>query len=70
MTAVSDPRTSKVAPLLQALAQRVKTADPSRHRGITNAMTGESVGRVPHCTRDDVVASCARQFEVVRTRLL
>ena len=67
MTAVSDPRTSKVAPLLQALAERVEAADPSRYRAITDAMTGESLGRVPHCTHDDVVAAAERARAVQRT---
>lgn len=47
MTTVSDPQTSKVVPLLQTLARRVEAADPSRLREITNAMTGEPLGRVP-----------------------
>lgn len=60
MTAVSDRQAPKVAPLLQALASRVEAADPGRHREITNAMTGESLGRVPHCTPDDVVGAAER----------
>lgn len=47
VTTVSDPQTSKVVPLLQTLARRVEAADPSRLREITNAMTGEPLGRVP-----------------------
>jgi len=67
MTAVSDPQTSKVAPLLQALSRRVDAADPGRHREITNAMTGQPLGRVPQCTRDDVVAAADRARAVQRT---
>jgi succinate-semialdehyde dehydrogenase/glutarate-semialdehyde dehydrogenase len=47
VTTVSDPQTSKVVPLLQTLARRVEAADPTRHREITNAMTGEPLGHVP-----------------------
>jgi succinate-semialdehyde dehydrogenase/glutarate-semialdehyde dehydrogenase len=60
MTAVSDPQTSKIAPLLATLAERVEAKDPGRHREITNAMTGKPLGRVPHCTREDVVAAAER----------
>jgi succinate-semialdehyde dehydrogenase / glutarate-semialdehyde dehydrogenase len=66
MTAISDPETSKVAPLLQALSRRVEAADPGRHREITNAMTGQPLGRVPQCTRDDVVAAAHRARAVQR----
>ena len=66
MTAVSDPQTSKVAPLLQTLAERVAAADPSRHREITNAMTGKPLGRIPQCTREDVVAAAERARAVQR----
>lgn len=62
MTTVSDPQTSKVVPLLQTLARRVEAADPSRHREITNAMTGEPLGRVPHCTAaDEILKKANRQ---------
>lgn len=67
MTAVSGPQTSKVAPLLPALAGRVEAADPGRHRDIANAMTGQPLGRVPHCTGDDVIAAAARARAVQRT---
>jgi succinate-semialdehyde dehydrogenase/glutarate-semialdehyde dehydrogenase len=49
-----------VGRLLETLANRVVAADPSRHREITNAMTGEPLGRVPHCSPADVVAAAAR----------
>ncbi|HUH68813.1 MAG TPA: aldehyde dehydrogenase family protein, partial [Mycobacterium sp.] len=64
MTAVSD--SPKVAPLLQALSGRVAAADPSRQREITNAMTGKPLGRVPQCTREDVVAAAERARAVQR----
>ncbi|HEY9303480.1 MAG TPA: succinic semialdehyde dehydrogenase [Mycobacterium sp.] len=46
--------------LLETLANRVDAADTSRHREITNAMTGEPLGRVPHCSPADVAAAAAR----------
>ncbi len=55
-----------VGPLLDALAGRVQAADGSRHREITNAMTGEPLGRVPHCTADDVAAAARRARAVQR----
>jgi succinate-semialdehyde dehydrogenase / glutarate-semialdehyde dehydrogenase len=67
MTAVSDRKTTKVTPLLEALARRVEAADPSRYREITNAMTSEPLGRVPHCTPGDVVAAAQRARAVQRT---
>ncbi|MCW2654692.1 MAG: gabD2 [Mycobacterium sp.] len=66
MTTVSDPRTSKVVPLLETLSRRVEAADPSRYRDITNAMTGEPLGRVPHCTPEDVAAAAQRARAVQR----
>ena len=65
MTTVSDPP-SKVADLLLALAQRVEAVDPTRHREIANAMTGKPLGRVPHCTRDDVFTAARRARAVQR----
>jgi succinate-semialdehyde dehydrogenase / glutarate-semialdehyde dehydrogenase len=57
----SHPATAPdVAPLLETLARQVQAADPSRHRDITNAMTGEPLGRVPHCTAADVVVAAER----------
>ena len=67
MTAVSEHKTIDVTPLLDSLARRVEAADPSRHRNVTNAMTGEPLGRVPHCTPDDVVAAAKRARAVQRT---
>ena len=58
---------TKVTPLLEALARRVEAADPSRYREITNAMTSEPLGRVPHCTPGDVVAAAQRARAVQRT---
>jgi succinate-semialdehyde dehydrogenase / glutarate-semialdehyde dehydrogenase len=49
-----------VAPLLERLAARVDTVGAGSYREITNAMTGEPLGRVPHCTHDDVVAAARR----------
>ncbi len=58
--------TRDVGSLLEALTRRVEAADPSRQREVTNAMTGETLGRVPHCTPDDVVAA-ARRARAVQT---
>ena len=33
---------------------------PDRQRDITNAMTGELLGHVPHCSPDDVVSAAGR----------
>jgi succinate-semialdehyde dehydrogenase / glutarate-semialdehyde dehydrogenase len=52
--------THDIGRLLETLANRVDAADRSRHREITNAMTGEPLGRVPHCSADDVVAAAGR----------
>jgi succinate-semialdehyde dehydrogenase/glutarate-semialdehyde dehydrogenase len=64
MNALHSPARSAtshdIGRLLEALASRVDAADPSRHREITNAMTGEPLGRVPHCSPADVVAAAAR----------
>jgi succinate-semialdehyde dehydrogenase/glutarate-semialdehyde dehydrogenase len=60
MTVVSDSMAAKVAPMLEKLAHRVHTAESGSYREITNAMTGQPLGRVPHCTPDDVVAAAAR----------
>jgi succinate-semialdehyde dehydrogenase / glutarate-semialdehyde dehydrogenase len=64
MNALRAPARSKtghdVGQLLATLADRVQAADRSRHREVTNAMTGEPLGRVPHCSADDVVAAAAR----------
>src|SRR5579875_3109606 len=46
--------------LLKDLAGHVQAADPARHRDVTNAMTGELLGHVPHCTPDDVSVAAGR----------
>ena len=46
--------------LLKTLAGHVQAADPARQRDITNAMTGELLGHVPHCSPDDVVSAAGR----------
>jgi succinate-semialdehyde dehydrogenase/glutarate-semialdehyde dehydrogenase len=46
--------------LLKNLAGHVHAADPGRQREITNAMTGEPLGHVPHCTRADVESAAHR----------
>jgi succinate-semialdehyde dehydrogenase / glutarate-semialdehyde dehydrogenase len=53
-----------VGPLLQQLAARIASGNVGFYREITNAMTGEPLGQVPHCTRDDVVAAARRAREV------
>jgi succinate-semialdehyde dehydrogenase / glutarate-semialdehyde dehydrogenase len=50
----------EISPLLEDLARRVQGTDPGRYREITNAMTGEPLGRVPHCSRADVIAAAQR----------
>jgi succinate-semialdehyde dehydrogenase/glutarate-semialdehyde dehydrogenase len=51
---------SQATPPLGALAQQVQTANGGRVRTITNAMTGEPLGHVPHCTPEDVAAAAQR----------
>ena len=51
---------SQATPLLCALARQVQAANSSRVRTITNAMTGEPLGQVPHCTADDVAVAAQR----------
>lgn len=60
MTTLRSPAPSTVASLLETLARQVQITDHSRYREVTNAMTGEPLGRVPHCSADDVVAAAAR----------
>lgn len=55
MTALVDTN-----PIFDSLAARVQTVQPRDDREVTNAMTGAPLGRVPHCTADDVVAAAAR----------
>jgi succinate-semialdehyde dehydrogenase / glutarate-semialdehyde dehydrogenase len=54
------PASRETGQLLENLAERVQAADPGRHREIANAMTGEPLGRVPHCSPADVAAAAAR----------
>jgi Aldehyde dehydrogenase family len=49
--------------VLRALADGVN-ATGSDFRDVTNAMTGEPLGRVPHCTRDDVATAAVRARQV------
>ena len=49
---------------LAALAARVRSADPDDRQDVTNAMTGEVLGQVPHCSPDDVVAAARRARRV------
>lgn len=51
---------------LDALAARVQAADPTSMQDVTNAMTGEVLGRVPHSTPADVVAAARRARAVQR----
>ena len=52
--------------VLKELAGHVHAADPGRQRDVRNAMTGELLGHVPHCTPDDV-RSAARRARAVQT---
>jgi len=52
--------TRDVSHVLESLAKRVDAADRTRHRQITNAMTGEPLGQVPHCSAPDVAAAAGR----------
>ncbi|GAA1620090.1 succinic semialdehyde dehydrogenase [Brevibacterium sanguinis] len=49
---------------LAALSRRVRVADPDATQDVTNAMTGEVLGTVPHATPADVVAAAARARSV------
>ncbi|OBI50871.1 succinic semialdehyde dehydrogenase [Mycobacterium kyorinense] len=68
MNALRSPERSArdVGPLLERLARHVDAADGSRYRQITNAMTGEPLGRVPHCSAADVAAAASRARAVQR----
>lgn len=57
MTALAD--TTQATPLLGALARQVQS-NSGQVRTITDAMTGEPLGQVPHCTADDVAAAAQR----------
>lgn len=50
----------RVEPLLAELPRRVQAADTGRTRDIVDAMTGQPLGQVPHCTADDVAAAAVR----------
>ncbi|OBF17411.1 succinic semialdehyde dehydrogenase [Mycobacterium kubicae] len=54
-------------PALDTLAARVQAADSGKYREVTNAMTGETLGRVPHCSADDVVAAARRARNVQKS---
>lgn len=65
LRAKAEAPSKDVQPLLAALAARVPTtSDGSRRREITNAMTGELLGTVPHCTAEDVTVAARRAREV------
>ncbi|WP_439382165.1 succinic semialdehyde dehydrogenase [Amycolatopsis lexingtonensis] len=49
---------------LEALAARIQAADPDAVQDVTNAMTGGVLGRVPHCSPDDVAAASRRARSV------
>ena len=49
---------------LKDLAGHVHAADPGRQRDVMNAMTGEPLGHVPHCTRADVQSAARRARDV------
>jgi succinate-semialdehyde dehydrogenase / glutarate-semialdehyde dehydrogenase len=55
---------TRLTPLLNDLAGRVQVTDASRRREITDAMTGQPLGHVPHCTAEDVAAAARRAREV------
>jgi succinate-semialdehyde dehydrogenase / glutarate-semialdehyde dehydrogenase len=63
-TVQSRNNSTRLSPLLDDLARRVEVADASRQREITDAMTGEPLGHVPHCTAEDVAAAARRAREV------
>ncbi|MGW2169308.1 succinic semialdehyde dehydrogenase [Streptomyces sp. NPDC001705] len=52
---------------LEALAHRVQVADPTSTQDVTNAMTGDVLGTVPHGTPEDVRAAARRARGVQRT---
>ncbi|MFJ7126209.1 succinic semialdehyde dehydrogenase [Streptomyces sp. NPDC098101] len=61
----TTPTTDRITPRidssrLEALARRVRVADPSSTQDVTNAMTGEVLGTVPHGTAEDVAAAAVR----------
>ncbi|MCG5433973.1 succinic semialdehyde dehydrogenase [Mycobacterium sp. MYCO198283] len=62
----SSAGSPRVTSLLTRLAQRVQATDPARKRRVVNAMTGDDLGEVPHCTAEDVRAAAARAREAQR----
>lgn len=58
VTTMITPRID--AARLASLAARVQTADPNARQDVTNAMTGDVLGQVPHCSPDDVAAAAQR----------
>jgi succinate-semialdehyde dehydrogenase / glutarate-semialdehyde dehydrogenase len=63
-TLQASDNSTRLAPLLNDLARRVEAADASRRREVTDAMTGQPLGHVPHCTAEDVAAAARRAREV------
>lgn len=53
--------------VFDTLAARVQTCGRRDDREVTNAMTGAPLGRVPHCTAEDVVAAAARARQVQKS---
>jgi succinate-semialdehyde dehydrogenase / glutarate-semialdehyde dehydrogenase len=53
-------RAGQIGALLESLGRRVEVTEPRASRTIINAMTGEALGQVPHCTAADVVAAAQR----------
>ncbi|MFT4265450.1 MAG: succinic semialdehyde dehydrogenase [Nocardioides sp.] len=67
----TTPTATPIAPhvdaaRLRSLAARVRAADPDALQDVTNAMTGEVLGQVPHCAPDDVAAAAKRARAVQR----
>ncbi|OBK61218.1 succinic semialdehyde dehydrogenase [Mycobacterium gordonae] len=54
-------------PVFTALAARVPAADPGSYHEVTNAMSGKPLGRVPHCTADDVAVAAVRARQVQKS---
>lgn len=52
---------------LRSLSARVQAADPNARQDVTNAMTGDVLGQVPHCSPDDVVAAAQRARSVQKS---
>jgi succinate-semialdehyde dehydrogenase/glutarate-semialdehyde dehydrogenase len=56
----SATTTRDIDQLLKDLAGHVHVAEPGRQRDVTNAITGELLGHVPHCSPADVQAAAGR----------